>query len=73
MLRRLEDARGTAGAEGAVWLCGRTGVPFAGGVDDARSKGVGCVPSLLGSMFPLAELSLFVNDEMAQPIHWLLG
>ena len=24
-------------------------------------------------MFPLAELSLFVKDEMAQPIHWLLG
>lgn len=68
-VRRFDDARGTAGADGNVWFCGRDGAAFAGGVDDARSKGVGLVPSLLGSMFPLAEPILFVNDDMAQPIH----
>lgn len=48
-------------------FAGRGCRPFIGGVEDGRSSGVGLAPLLLGCMSPVAVLSLFVKDEMAQP------
>jgi hypothetical protein len=40
-------------------------------VENDRSDGVGLIPLLFGCISPVADVSLFVNEETAHPSIWL--